>query len=112
MRRVVLDEVRAELLRLSRQPGVTAAMLAHEIRNPLAAIGLNAELIESELGENLEVRSLCRAIQREVDRLSSLTEAVLAEVRSRPIDPTIEARIDELCTRLARRRFLDRLLGR
>lgn len=62
--------------------GRMSAKVTHEIRNPLSSIGLNAELLESfadeDAGETLEV---CRAIIREVDRLTAITEEYLRFAR-------------------------------
>ncbi|MBS2023408.1 MAG: HAMP domain-containing protein [Deltaproteobacteria bacterium] len=64
--------------------GRIAAQITHEIRNPLSAIGLNAE----ELSERLEqvqateaARTACAAIVREVDRLAAITEEYLRFAR-------------------------------
>ncbi|GAC1554497.1 MAG: hypothetical protein NVS2B9_18990 [Myxococcales bacterium] len=70
--------------------GRIAAQITHEIRNPLSAIGLNAE----ELGERLRESgaagspegaagavALCDAIGREVDRLAAVTEEYLRFAR-------------------------------
>jgi signal transduction histidine kinase len=73
--------------------GRIAAQITHEIRNPLSAIGLNAE----ELGERLRETggattaegaagaagavALCDAIAREVDRLAAVTEEYLRFAR-------------------------------
>ena len=61
-----------ELVRSERLAaiGKMAAMITHEVRNPLSSIGLNTELIEEELAEVQnaeEARGLCRSIHREVD---------------------------------------------
>jgi two-component system, NtrC family, sensor kinase len=78
--------------------GKMAAMITHEIRNPLSSIGLNTELLEDELGESKEARELCRAIHREVDRLTAITEEYLAFARlpkpklaAEPINPLVGA---------------------
>ncbi|RMH40920.1 MAG: HAMP domain-containing protein [Deltaproteobacteria bacterium] len=73
------DLVRSERLAVV---GKMAASITHEVRNPLSSIGLNAELLEEELaalgGDAAgEARALCRAIQTEVDRLTSITEEYL-----------------------------------
>jgi signal transduction histidine kinase len=60
------------------------AGLSHEIRNPLNAIGLNAELLEEELaggGGSDEARALVSAIGHEVDRLGAVTEEYLRFAR-------------------------------
>ncbi|MBX3155244.1 MAG: HAMP domain-containing protein [Deltaproteobacteria bacterium] len=73
------ERVRAERL---AAVGKMAAMITHEVRNPLSSIGLNAELLEDELGDQaVEARNLCRAIHREVDRLTAITEEYLAFAR-------------------------------
>ena len=64
--------------------GKMAAMIVHEVRNPLSAIGLNTELLEEELtllGDSEEARELCRAITTEVDRLTAITEQYLQVAR-------------------------------
>jgi PAS domain S-box-containing protein len=63
--------------------GRMSAMVAHEIRNPLSSIGLNAELLEEELAKNsdLEMRALLHAISREVERLTAITDEYLKFAR-------------------------------
>jgi two-component system NtrC family sensor kinase len=81
-----LDRQRAELLRAERLAAVgrISAQITHEIRNPLNAIGLNAELLTEELGAAdvpAEARALVEAIGREVDRLNAVTEEYLRFAR-------------------------------
>ena len=62
--------------------GRMAAQIAHEVRNPLASIGLNAELLGDEIvdrGE--EARRLVTSIIGEVDRLTEITETYLRFAR-------------------------------
>jgi signal transduction histidine kinase len=78
-----VEERERELVRSERLAAVgkMAAMIAHEVRNPLSSIGLNTELLEEELAavaDSDEARELCRAIHREVDRLAGITEEYLA----------------------------------
>ncbi len=66
--------------------GHMAARMAHEVRNPLSSIGLNAEMLGEELaaGQELdrsEARELVAAIGAEVERLRELTEGYLARTR-------------------------------
>ena len=74
-----LREREARLLRSERLAAIgrMASHIAHEVRNPLASVGLNAELLEEELQGSPEGLRLCRAIQAEVDRLTTLTEEYL-----------------------------------
>ncbi|OGR11575.1 MAG: hypothetical protein A2341_00530 [Deltaproteobacteria bacterium RIFOXYB12_FULL_58_9] len=74
--------------------GSLSAQVAHEIRNPLSAIGLNAELLEEEIGNGLdhkgqlEAQSLLRAIASEVERLTQITEGYLKLARLPQPEPT------------------------
>ena len=78
-----IEERERELVRSERLAAVgkMAAMITHEVRNPLSSIGLNTELLEDELGDSVEGRDLCRSIHREVDRLTAITEEYLAFAR-------------------------------
>ncbi|MFN0246771.1 MAG: ATP-binding protein [Kofleriaceae bacterium] len=101
-----VEERERELVRSERLAAVgkMAAMITHEVRNPLSSIGLNTELLEDELSEvpNAdEARSLCRSIHREVDRLTAITEDYLAFARlpkpklaAEPINPIVTALAD------------------
>ena len=73
------DLVRSERL---AAVGKMAAVITHEVRNPLSSIGLHTELLEEELGgASDEARALCRAIHGEVDRLTAITEEYLRFAR-------------------------------
>ncbi|GEJ55705.1 sensor histidine kinase [Anaeromyxobacter diazotrophicus] len=81
-----LERQRAELLRAERLAAVgrISAQITHEIRNPLNAIGLNAELLAEELSGaagSPEALALVQAIGREVDRLGGVTEEYLRFAR-------------------------------
>ena len=78
--------------------GKLSAMITHEIRNPLSAIGLNAELLDDELAGNAEGRALCQAIHKEVDRLTAITEEYLSfgklpkpKILSEHVNGTVDA---------------------
>ena len=84
-----IEEREQRLIRSERMAtaGRIAARVTHEIRNPLSSISLNTELLEEELGEvasperAAESRALLAAIQKEVDRLTGLTEEYLRFAR-------------------------------
>ena len=63
--------------------GRMAAQIAHEVRNPLASIGLNAELLGDELVERGDEprKRLVASIISEVDRLTEITETYLRFAR-------------------------------
>lgn len=89
--RLITSERKAARAERLASVGRAAAQITHEVRNPLSAIGLNAEMLEEELdglaadGPATEARSLLAAIMREVDRLTEVTEAYLQFARmSRP----------------------------
>jgi PAS domain S-box-containing protein len=73
--------------------GKMAAKVAHEIRNPLSSISLNAELLEDEIGgydtaNTNEAKGLLKAIISEVDRVTALTEEYLQFSRLPQVSPT------------------------
>lgn len=87
---VVADDVTEELRTKARliqterlaAMGRMAAHVTHEVRNPLSSIGLNVELLEEELGNaGAEAKALLRAIEREIDRLTAVTEEYLRLAR-------------------------------
>jgi two-component system nitrogen regulation sensor histidine kinase GlnL len=63
-----------------------AAMLAHEIKNPLSGIRGAAQLLESVVSD--EDRSLTRLITDETDRIVSLVDRMEVFSDERPIDRT------------------------
>lgn len=88
---VVADDVterehaRRRLLQAERLAAIgrMAAHVTHEVRNPLSSMALNAEMLLDELGadERGDVLGLVRAIQREIDRLTGITEEYLRVAR-------------------------------
>lgn len=81
-----IEERERELVRQERlvAVGKMAAMITHEVRNPLSALGLNTELLEEELSalsDATEAKHLCQAITTEVDRLTAITEEYLQFAR-------------------------------
>jgi two-component system nitrogen regulation sensor histidine kinase GlnL len=61
-----------------------AAMLAHEIKNPLSGIRGAAQLLEQNAGEG--DRELCQLIQEETDRIRTLVDR-MEMFSDRPLEP-------------------------
>lgn len=86
---IVADDVtdalhtKARLIQTERLAAIgrMAAHVTHEVRNPLSSIGLNVEMLEDEVAEDGEARALLTAIQKEIDRLSGLTDEYLRLAR-------------------------------
>lgn len=68
----------------ARSVAAMAAMLAHEIKNPLAGIKGAAQLIEP--GLNDQDRSLARLIQDEAERIRKLVDQMEVFTDERPLD--------------------------
>jgi signal transduction histidine kinase len=57
--------------------GRMAAQMAHEIRNPLNALNLHAELLEDQLRADPEARAGLEPLRKEINRLIDVTESYL-----------------------------------
>jgi two-component system, NtrC family, sensor histidine kinase HydH len=81
------DTLAAEVARLRplAEMGRMAATVAHEIRNPLAGISANAELLRESLADPADVES-ADIILAEVDRLGRLVSDLLFYCRERPAE--------------------------
>jgi signal transduction histidine kinase len=86
-------ETRNRLMQTERLAamGRLSAQVTHEIRNPLSAIALNADLLDEEIddlargaGDRAEAKQLLLAISREVERLTEVTDEYLRLARLRP----------------------------
>ncbi len=114
MGRAVQDRER-ELVRSERlvAVGKMAQLITHEVRNPLSSIGLNTELLEEELAQlpaSSEAKELCAAINREIDRLTEITEDYLQmgrlpkpKLQAEEVFPVVAALVDFVGEDLAQR---------
>jgi two-component system nitrogen regulation sensor histidine kinase GlnL len=86
--RSVADKIDRQMTHRGAARSVTglAAMLAHEIKNPLSGIRGAAQLLESGLSD--EDRALTRLITDETDRIVSLVDRMEVFSDERPIDRT------------------------
>tara|TARA_B100001105_G_scaffold130855_1_gene104776 strand:- start:785 stop:1948 length:1164 start_codon:yes stop_codon:yes gene_type:complete len=84
--RSMADKIDRQLTHRGAARSVTglAAMLAHEIKNPLSGIRGAAQLLESSVGD--EDRSLARLIRDETDRIVSLVDRMEIFSDERPVD--------------------------
>ncbi|MFZ5472271.1 MAG: ATP-binding protein [Myxococcota bacterium] len=90
-REAQLKEKQEALLRAEQLAAVgrVSAQVAHEVRNPLSAIGLNVEMLEEQLSrasfahenEAAETKELLSSINREIDRLTEVTAEYLKMAR-------------------------------
>lgn len=65
--------------------GEMSAVLAHEIRNPLASLKGNAQLLAESLGEEMRERRKAERLVSEAVRLQGLTDDLLELAREGPI---------------------------
>jgi signal transduction histidine kinase len=81
--------------------GRMASHIAHEVRNPLSSVGLNAEMIADEAatlepsGPRDEIQNLARRVSEEVDRLAGITRQYL-ELGRLPTPEPVPTRISKL----------------
>ena len=83
--RTIADKMNRQLTHrgAARSVSALAAMLAHEIKNPLSGIRGAAQLLESELGD--QERVLTRLICDETDRIVKLVDRMDAFSDERPV---------------------------
>jgi len=91
--------------------GHLAAGMAHEIRNPLAAIANSVDMLREELVVQGEQRNLMNLVVKESERLNRLLDDFLEYARSRPLNaqvvPVRDA-IEEVVTLMRQHPDIDR----
>jgi two-component system sensor histidine kinase HydH len=81
LRRAAEERAREHERRLAAL-GEMSAVLAHEIKNPLASLKGNAQLLASAIGDNEKARAKADRVVDEAKRLEKLTQELLAFVRT------------------------------
>ncbi|MBI3179308.1 MAG: PAS domain-containing protein [Deltaproteobacteria bacterium] len=92
--------------------GQMAASIAHELRNPLAAISGSVELLSQERAGKAERAQLEAIVLREIARLNRLVTDLLFYARPRPAEYTrvdLVALVRDVCETLRRDVSFDRL---
>jgi signal transduction histidine kinase len=79
--------------------GRMAAQMAHEIRNPLNALNLHAELLEDQIRANSKARESMAPIRKEINRLITVTESYLDLARAPRLQKT-KIQVNELIEEL------------
>jgi two-component system, NtrC family, sensor histidine kinase HydH len=79
-------EARAEQEHRLAMLGEMSAVLAHEIRNPLASLKGNAQLLSEQLESGAPSRRKADRVVREAERIEALTSSLLDFVRSGRIE--------------------------
>ncbi|MBA2237966.1 MAG: response regulator [Lysobacter sp.] len=88
-------EAEEELRNASHRKDEFLAMLAHELRNPLAPIGTAAQLLQMAPGDEGRVRNASEIIARQVSHMTTLVDDLLdvsrlsrglVELRRKPLD--------------------------
>ena len=79
-----LEEAQRSLLAQERLAamGQAAAVISHELKNSLGAIGMGVDLIASEAGKTDSLRRVHAQVREEVTRLRTLTDELLVFARS------------------------------
>jgi signal transduction histidine kinase len=75
--------------------GQMAAGLAHEIRNPIASIGVHASLLRSHLSGNEKLLSSVGMMSREIEKVDNIIRECLNFVRPTELDLR-QVRVDKL----------------
>ncbi|MDO9548248.1 MAG: HAMP domain-containing sensor histidine kinase [Candidatus Marinimicrobia bacterium] len=100
-----MEEMRQEIVKREKENKELIASVAHEIRNPLAGMQVNAELLLEATQNHKDLHTYSCAVTNEIANLSNIVDNFLAYAR--PIDATLESLsirtlIDEIIDTLKR----------
>jgi len=82
-----MQKMHSDLSQREKENKQFLASVAHEIRNPLGGMQINAELLLEETGNSTAATRYATAIAREVDRLAQIVDSFLAYAR--PIEANL-----------------------
>jgi len=107
-----MENMRHEIDQREKDNKQLIASVAHEIRNPLAGMQVNAELLLETTRNMKEIHSYSKAVTKEIANLSNIVENFLAYAR--PIESTltsqsIRALLEEIITNI-RQDFPDHII--
>ena len=85
-----METMRKEINKREKENKELIASVAHEIRNPLAGMQVNAELLLEATRNNKNLYDYSKAVTKEINNLSAIVEDFLAYAR--PIESTLELR--------------------
>jgi len=100
-----MQKMQADILQREKENKQFLASVAHEIRNPLGGMKINAELLLESVGNSPTIVNFATAIGREVDRLAQIVDSFLTYAR--PIEANLvicdlRELIDNIITELKR----------
>jgi signal transduction histidine kinase len=103
-----LRKSRSDLIRVSKLAAVgeMAAMLAHEVRNPLGIMRSSAQLLQRQKGIDERGHEMLVFMLKECDRINDLVTGLLQRARPRPahyVDTELVGLVSELVERLRAR---------
>lgn len=76
-----MQKMQADILQREKENKQFLASVAHEIRNPLGGMKINAELLLESVGNSPTIVNFATAIGREVDRLAQIVDSFLTYAR-------------------------------
>jgi signal transduction histidine kinase len=101
--------VRSEKLALA---GLMAARVAHDVRNPLSSMKIQAQMLGSCLGDQAQSRKLLDAVLRDIQQLESVVRDLIelarpGELQRRPtaIDAVVDDVLQQLSPQLSYRKI-------
>ncbi len=108
----LLEDTRARAIGAARMAalGEMSSGVAHEIRNPLAAIDLAASFLAEGPAEPTQVAATAARLKRLVDRISKIIDSLLGFARDTSNEPFAPMKVEQIVTEaldLCSKRFIE-----